>query len=99
MAGEVAPVPSEEEGPGPQVAILFVGVALVLGMVCRHVFHGTRVPYTVALLLLGIGIGGLGQLTKSIVRHFQLKRLQLPLYHLFVVPSRNEIHYVLAHTC
>jgi len=52
---------SETEEDGPQVAILFVGVSLFLGMASRHVLKGTRVPYTVALLLLGIGLGGLGQ--------------------------------------
>ncbi|KAG0600449.1 hypothetical protein M758_11G035100 [Ceratodon purpureus] len=53
------PAASETEEIGPQVAILFVGVSLFLGMACRHLLHGTRIPYTVALLLLGIGIGGL----------------------------------------
>lgn len=56
------PAATGTEVVGPQVAILFVGVSLFLGMACRHLLHGTRVPYTVALLLLGIGIGGLGQL-------------------------------------
>ena len=56
------PAASETEEIGPQVAILFVGISLFLGMACRHLLHGTRIPYTVALLLLGIGIGGLGQL-------------------------------------
>jgi NhaP-type Na+/H+ or K+/H+ antiporter len=55
-----APEPASTEGVvGPQVAILFVGVSLFLGMACRHILHGTRIPYTVALLLLGIGLGGL----------------------------------------
>jgi len=62
MAPANAPTSSSEtDGAGPQVAILFVGVSLFLGMASRHVLHGTRVPYTVALLLLGIGLGGLGQ--------------------------------------
>lgn len=58
----VAPAPSTAatEEVGPEVAILFVGVALFLGMVSRHLFKGSRIPYTVVLLLLGIGIGGLG---------------------------------------
>ncbi|XP_024361415.1 sodium/hydrogen exchanger 8 isoform X2 [Physcomitrium patens] len=57
----VAPAPSTAatEEVGPEVAILFVGVALFLGMVSRHLFKGSRIPYTVVLLLLGIGIGGL----------------------------------------
>lgn len=56
------PSTSETEEVGPEVAILFVGVALFLGMVSRHLFMGSRIPYTVVLLLLGIGIGGLGNL-------------------------------------
>lgn len=44
----------------PQVAILFIGVSMFLGMASRHLLGGTVVPYTVALLLLGIGLGGLG---------------------------------------
>ncbi|KAL3652883.1 Son of sevenless 1 [Castilleja foliolosa] len=43
----------------PVDAVIFVGISLVLGIACRHALRGTRVPYTVALLLLGIGIGGL----------------------------------------
>lgn len=65
MAPAMAPASSETEQVGPQVAILFVGVSLFLGMACRHILSGTRVPYTVALLLLGIGIGGLGQLVSE----------------------------------
>nr|CAD20320.1 putative Na/H antiporter [Cymodocea nodosa] len=43
----------------PQDGIIFVGVSLVLGIASRHVLRGTRVPYTVALLLLGVGLGAL----------------------------------------
>nr|CAL44986.1 putative Na/H antiporter [Cymodocea nodosa] len=43
----------------PQDGIIFVGVSLVLGIASRHMLRGTRVPYTVALLLLGIGLGAL----------------------------------------
>ncbi|XP_057777702.1 sodium/hydrogen exchanger 8 isoform X3 [Salvia miltiorrhiza] len=43
----------------PTDAVLFVGISLVLGIACRHALRGTRVPYTVALLVLGIGLGAL----------------------------------------
>ncbi|CAA3011767.1 sodium hydrogen exchanger 8 isoform X1 [Olea europaea subsp. europaea] len=43
----------------PTDAVIFVGISLVLGIACRHVLRGTRVPYTVALLILGIGLGAL----------------------------------------
>nr|AGW30208.1 SOS1 [Reaumuria trigyna] len=43
----------------PTDAVIFVGVSLVLGIACRHLLRGTRVPYTVALLVLGIGLGSL----------------------------------------
>ncbi|KAJ4849261.1 Sodium/hydrogen exchanger 7 [Turnera subulata] len=39
--------------------VLFFGVSLVMGIGCRHALHGTRVPYTVALLILGIALGSL----------------------------------------
>lgn len=44
----------------PSDAVIFVGISLVLGIACRHALRGTRVPYTVALLVLGIGLGALG---------------------------------------
>jgi hypothetical protein len=50
--------------PGPEVAILFVGISLCLGVLSRQLLRGTRVPYTVALLLLGIGLGSLEYGTK-----------------------------------
>ncbi|GAB2283487.1 Son of sevenless 1 [Dionaea muscipula] len=40
-------------------AVIFFGVSLVLGIACRHLLRGTRVPYTVALLILGIALGSL----------------------------------------
>lgn len=54
-----------EEGPigssdsNPTDAVLFVGLSLVLGIACRHLLRGTRVPYTVALLVLGIVLGSI----------------------------------------
>lgn len=44
----------------PTDAVLFVGLSLVLGIACRHLLRGTRVPYTVALLVLGIVLGSIG---------------------------------------
>ncbi|KAL3682883.1 hypothetical protein R1sor_000905 [Riccia sorocarpa] len=57
-----APGPGTElqsEGTEPEIAILFIGVSLLLGVISRQLFSGTRVPYTVALLILGIGLGAL----------------------------------------
>lgn len=44
----------------PTDAVAFVGLSLVLGIACRHLLRGTRVPYTVALLILGIALGSIG---------------------------------------
>ncbi|XP_075518646.1 sodium/hydrogen exchanger 7 isoform X5 [Primulina tabacum] len=41
----------------PTDAVIFFGISLVLGIACRHALRGTRVPYTVALLVIGIGLG------------------------------------------
>ncbi|KAK1553292.1 hypothetical protein Q3G72_032289 [Acer saccharum] len=49
---------SEENG-NPSDAVLFVGISLVLGIASRHLLRGTRVPYTVALLVIGIALGSL----------------------------------------
>ncbi|KAL6566294.1 Son of sevenless 1 [Orobanche gracilis] len=49
---------SSSEG-NPTDAVVFFGISLVLGIACRHGLKGTRVPYTVALLVLGIGLGAL----------------------------------------
>ncbi|XP_050375031.1 sodium/hydrogen exchanger 8 isoform X3 [Argentina anserina] len=49
----------EDDGSGPSDAVAFVGLCLVLGIACRHLLRGTRVPYTVALLILGIAIGSI----------------------------------------
>ncbi|KAK3222268.1 hypothetical protein Dsin_009293 [Dipteronia sinensis] len=49
---------SEENG-NPSDAVLFVGICLVLGIASRHLLRGTRVPYTVALLVIGIALGSL----------------------------------------
>ena len=48
------------EAASPDDAVVFVGVSLVLGIASRHFLRGTRVPYTVALLILGIAMGSLG---------------------------------------
>ncbi|KAA8529903.1 hypothetical protein F0562_034493 [Nyssa sinensis] len=49
----------ESSSSNPVDAVIFFGISLVLGIACRHVLRGTRVPYTVALLILGIGLGSL----------------------------------------
>ncbi|XVE91879.1 hypothetical protein REPUB_Repub01dG0049300 [Reevesia pubescens] len=43
----------------PVDAVVFVGISLMLGIACRHLLRGTRVPYTVALLIIGIALGSL----------------------------------------
>ncbi|KAG8637596.1 hypothetical protein MANES_15G139900v8 [Manihot esculenta] len=43
----------------PVDAVIFFGLCLVLGIASRHVLRGTRVPYTVALLVIGIALGSL----------------------------------------
>ncbi|PHT60416.1 Sodium/hydrogen exchanger 7 [Capsicum baccatum] len=49
----------ESSGSDPTNSVIFVGISLLLGIACRHVLRGTRVPYSVALLVLGIGLGAL----------------------------------------
>jgi len=44
----------------PTDTVLFFGLSLLLGIACRHLLRGTRVPYTVALLVVGIALGSLG---------------------------------------
>ena len=57
-------VSSEKEKEwNPSDAVIFVGLSLALGIACRHVLRGTRVPYTVALLILGIALGSIGSLS------------------------------------
>ncbi|KAJ4974131.1 hypothetical protein NE237_007305 [Protea cynaroides] len=57
------PFPSEllekESSSEPSDAVVFVGISLALGIASRHLLRGTRVPYTVALLIIGIGLGSL----------------------------------------
>lgn len=50
---------SSYSSSAPEVALLFIGVSLALGALCRQLLRNTRVPYTVALLLIGIGLGAL----------------------------------------
>nr|APR62626.1 Na+/H+ antiporter [Ricinus communis] len=55
---------AEDTDHHPADAVLFFGLSLVLGIACRHVLRGTRVPYTVALLVIGIALGSLEYGTK-----------------------------------
>ncbi|XP_010527835.1 PREDICTED: sodium/hydrogen exchanger 7 isoform X2 [Tarenaya hassleriana] len=50
---------SSGEESSPVDAVIFVGMSLVLGIASRHLLRGTRVPYTVALLVIGIALGSL----------------------------------------
>ncbi|KZV31394.1 hypothetical protein F511_05498 [Dorcoceras hygrometricum] len=43
----------------PTDAVIFFGISLLLGIASRHALRGTRVPYTVALLVIGIGLGAI----------------------------------------
>ncbi|GKU97557.1 hypothetical protein SLEP1_g10695 [Rubroshorea leprosula] len=52
----------------PVDAVIFVGLSLVLGIGSRHVLGGTKFPYTVALLIIGIALGSLG------LRHLHFHR-------------------------
>lgn len=54
---------SSEGESSPVDAVLFVGMSLVLGIASRHLLRGTRVPYTVALLVIGIALGSLGSIS------------------------------------
>ncbi|KAK4264107.1 hypothetical protein QN277_029441 [Acacia crassicarpa] len=62
--------PPPEVDFNPADAVIFVGLSLALGIACRHILRGTRVPYTVALLIIGIGLGSLEYST-----HHQLGRI------------------------
>ncbi|PKI46824.1 hypothetical protein CRG98_032762 [Punica granatum] len=55
--GDTAPASSSSSDPTD--AVIFVGICLVLGIACRQLLRGTRVPYTVALLILGIALGSI----------------------------------------
>ncbi|XP_055819135.1 sodium/hydrogen exchanger 8 isoform X1 [Solanum dulcamara] len=53
------PISAESSGSDPTNAVIFVGISLLLGIGSRHLLRGTRVPYSVALLVLGIGLGAI----------------------------------------
>ncbi|XP_074582072.1 sodium/hydrogen exchanger 8-like [Curcuma longa] len=50
---------NQNKGPSPDDAVIFFGISLLLGIASRHLLNGTRVPYTVALLVLGVGLGSI----------------------------------------
>ncbi|KAG5552997.1 hypothetical protein RHGRI_010981 [Rhododendron griersonianum] len=52
---------SSSSSSNPTNTVIFVGISLVLGIASRHLLRGTRVPYTIALLILGIDLRSLGQ--------------------------------------
>ncbi|GMP92739.1 hypothetical protein CsSME_00042832 [Camellia sinensis var. sinensis] len=54
----------------PTDGVIFFGISMVMGIASRHLLRGTRVPYTVALLILGIALGSLEYGT-----HHQLGRI------------------------
>ncbi|XP_072989939.1 sodium/hydrogen exchanger 8 [Typha latifolia] len=49
----------------PEDAVIFFGISLVLGIASRQLLRGTRVPYTVALLVIGVALGSLEYGTKG----------------------------------
>lgn len=60
MLSEEVTASPEESSSNPTDTVIFFGASLILGIACRHFLRGTRVPYTVALLIIGIGLGSLG---------------------------------------
>lgn len=60
LSASASSPPSSENESNPSDAVIFFGLSLALGIACRHLLRGTRVPYTVALLILGIALGSLG---------------------------------------
>lgn len=65
LPGRILSAEEDEDSSSPADAAAFFGLCLVLGIACRHVLRGTRVPYTVALLVLGIAIGFIGLISLS----------------------------------
>lgn len=64
LTAEIPPVKlrileENSSSSSPTDAVIFFGISLVLGIAARHALRGTRVPYTVALLVVGIGLGAL----------------------------------------
>lgn len=49
----------------PTDVVLCLGIFCLIGVACRHLLRTTRVPYTVALLIIGIALGCLGLLLHS----------------------------------
>eukprot|EP00976_Prorocentrum_cordatum_P111351 1195353-Prorocentrum_minimum.AAC.4 len=47
----------EEEEDEKHLAILFMFFSLFCGALCRSLLMGTKVPYTVALLIVGLALG------------------------------------------
>lgn len=65
---------SVESDSSPVDAVIFAGISLVLGTACRHLFNGTRVPYTVVLLVIGIVLGSLGLIYSCSIVDFELTK-------------------------
>lgn len=61
VEGPLGVDPAADEIAGdPLTAVIFFGVCLILGIASRHLLRGSRVPYTVALLVLGVVLGSIG---------------------------------------
>ncbi|KAI3996463.1 hypothetical protein MKX01_001301 [Papaver californicum] len=73
----------------PTSAILFFGVCMVLGIGSRNLSRGTKVPYTIALLFIGVGLGLLGGCHSPYVLHLQLKWVNQNLGR-GIMPVRNK---------
>ncbi|KAI5677920.1 hypothetical protein M9H77_08870 [Catharanthus roseus] len=50
---------SSTSSSNPTDAVIFFGFSLASGTACRHFLRSSKVPYTVALLILGIALGSL----------------------------------------
>lgn len=75
-------VSQEENSSDPVSAVIFFGTSLALGIASRHLLRGTRVPYTVALLVLGVALGSIGE---SIKQSFtQIREEEIHMTRLFV---------------
>nr|ADK91080.1 SOS1 [Bruguiera gymnorhiza] len=59
ILGQESAAAATEDEKNPTDTVIFFGLSLVLGIASRHVLRGTRVPYTVALLVIGIALGAL----------------------------------------
>ncbi|KAG6713465.1 hypothetical protein I3842_05G154400 [Carya illinoinensis] len=90
---------SSSSHSSPTDAVSFFGLCLVLGIACRHLLRGTRVPYTLALLILGIGLGSIGICFISISNLLLSLSLSKCYFILFFLPSDLALSYHGLYSC